>query len=185
MHLIFSQMKALLAYWDLAPRKDPTTSLYVWHDQMQTGADDLVMSNCPSKYSKCWNEAEDAFTLASVDLQMFLSREHTAYARFCTSWAATAVGGERGEAGALLKEAAAHEAKAQGILDVMEKFLWSETAGVYVGRNMSSGEAITARTYLMGMPLWGGAAPAAHAAKIGTTFQHVFLTPNFPFVFGY
>ena len=36
---------------------------------------------------------------------------------------------------------------------------------------MSSGAPITARTYLMGMPLWGGAAPAAHAAKIVANLQ--------------
>jgi putative isomerase len=163
------QMEALLKYWDVAPRRDPHTGLYVWHDQMQTGADDLVMSICPSKYSSCWNERDDAWTLASVDLQMFLYREHTAYARFCTRWAAaaattTSLG--QAESEALLAEAAAHTAQAQDILAVMEKYLWSEAAGVYVGRNMSSGAPITARTYLMGMPLWGGAAPAAHVPKI-------------------
>ena len=113
-------MQALLDYWDVAPKKDPATGLYVWHDQMQTGADDLVMSDCPDSYSKCWNEKEDAWTLASVDLQIFMYREHTAYARFCTSWAESLSVAD-GESDALLAEAAEHTAKAQGILDVMEQ----------------------------------------------------------------
>ena len=147
------QMQALLNYWDEAPKKDPMTGLYVWHDQMQTGADDLVMSDCPDKSSKCWNEQDDAWTLASVDLQLFMYREHTAFARFCTSWA-TALSVTADESNALLAEAAKHTAKAAGILDVMEEYLWSDEQGFYVGRNMSSGDPINARTYLMAMPLW-------------------------------
>eukprot|EP00966_Prymnesium_polylepis_P007029 162086-Prymnesium_polylepis.1 len=61
--------------------------LYVWHDQMESGADNLVTSRCPSKVAFwCWNEAKDADTLASVDLQLFLAREHEAYALFLRSW---------------------------------------------------------------------------------------------------
>lgn len=90
------QMQALLAYWDRPPRRDVGgTELYLWHDQLQTGADDLVMSRCPSKFSGCWDERLDAFTLASVDLQLWLYREHAAYARFCDAWAAAAAA--RGE----------------------------------------------------------------------------------------
>ena len=54
-----AQMKALLDYWERPPRKHAQTGLYLWHDQLQTGADNLVTSQCPSKYSKCWDEAED------------------------------------------------------------------------------------------------------------------------------
>lgn len=149
------QMKSLLNYWDAAPRKDPTTGLYVWHDQMQTGADNLVMSDCPDKSSKCWNESEDAWTLASVDLQIFMYREHTAYARFCTNWAAVLTVTVE-ESDALILEASKHTAKAAGILEVMEAYLWSQERGYYVGRNMSNGNSIDARTYLMAMPLWVG-----------------------------
>ena len=119
------QMEALLRYWDVPPRKDPSTGLYVWHDQMQTGADDLVMSDCPAKYSPCWNEADDAFTLASVDLQLFLAREHTAYARFCRAfWAQSRRRPSAADGSVLLAAAARHEAKAASILSVMEKYLW-------------------------------------------------------------
>ena len=163
------QMKALLDYWERSPRKHASTGLYLWHDQLQTGADDLVTSTCPSKYSKCWDESLDAFTLASVDLHVFLYREHTAYARFCSAWAASATADAvaAAAAAALETEAAQHLAHAQTILTTMEKYLWDETLGHYIARNVSgAGSPITNRVFLMALPLWGGVAPAAHASKI-------------------
>ena len=70
------QMASLLAYWDQPPRYHPLGDggLYVWHDQLQSGADNLVISDCPSKFSFwCWREAKDANSIASVDLLLFLS----------------------------------------------------------------------------------------------------------------
>jgi hypothetical protein len=105
------QMKALLAYWEQPPRRhvlDGGDALYVWHDQMQTGADNLVTSACPSKYSFwCWNEAKDADALASVDLPVFLTREHRAFAHFQRAWARAA---PAAEASRRVRLAAAHEA---------------------------------------------------------------------------
>jgi len=167
------QMQALLSYWDAPPKKDLATGLYVWHDQMQTGADDLVMSDCPDKSSKCWNEKDDAWTLASVDLQIFMYREHTAYARFCTSWATMQSVADE-ESDALLAEAAEHTAKAAGILEVMEEYLWSEEQGFYIGRNMSSGAPITARTYLMAVPLW------VRSLHTAATSRSSMLLPSLP-----
>jgi hypothetical protein len=57
------QMKALLDYWDRT-RKDNDTGLYVWHDQLESGADNLPISECPSKLSPCWNETASAFTIS-------------------------------------------------------------------------------------------------------------------------
>ncbi len=54
-----SAMKALLGYWDRT-RLDPSTGLYTWHDQMESGADNLPLSECPSAYSpSCWNATAD------------------------------------------------------------------------------------------------------------------------------
>ena len=73
-------------------------------------------------------------------------REHAAYARFCDAWAAAVTSEEgEGEAARLRAEAVTHRARAAGIAAAMEKFLWSEQLGVYVGLNMSTRTAITAR----------------------------------------
>lgn len=138
----------------------------------QTGADNLVTSVCPSKFSKCWNEAVDAYTLATVDLHVFIYREHLAYSRFLDAWAdqtdssKTVDPTEVGTAADLRADAKEHVNFANGILATMEKYLWSERAGHYVGRNMSTGESIPARVYLMGMPLWGSLAPIKHHPQI-------------------
>ena len=49
------KMAALLGYWE-SVRKDDASSLYTWHDQMESGADNLVLSACPSDRSDCWVE---------------------------------------------------------------------------------------------------------------------------------
>lgn len=51
------KMELLLDYWD-RERKDEETNLYVWHDQMESGADNLVTSPCPSSRSGCWVEKD-------------------------------------------------------------------------------------------------------------------------------
>ena len=80
------RMRATLEYWDRAPHTDPETRLFVWSDQMETGADDLPLSQCPSWRSPgCWSRSQ-ANTLASVDLQIWLSREHLAFSKFIEAW---------------------------------------------------------------------------------------------------
>ena len=150
------QMASLLAYWDQPPRYHPLGDggLYVWHDQLQSGADNLVISDCPSKFSFwCWREAKDANSIASVDLPLFLSREHRAFAYFNRAWGRPSV-------------AATHEAASDAILQQMDKWLWSDELGLYVARNVKTNITVTNRVYLMGMPLWGGVATAAHAERI-------------------
>jgi len=82
------QMVALLKYWDNSTTRVDRTGLHRWHDQLETGADNLVFSVCPSQYSPCWSETLDAFTLSSPDLELFIAREHLAYAAFLQKWAA-------------------------------------------------------------------------------------------------
>jgi hypothetical protein len=55
-----SKMSALLSYWSRERKHEPT-GLYTWHDQMESGADNLVLSPCPSPRSACWvEEGEEA-----------------------------------------------------------------------------------------------------------------------------
>ena len=51
-------MEALLAFWDRPPRRDPLTELRTWHDQMESGADNCVLSRCPNRRSACWSDAD-------------------------------------------------------------------------------------------------------------------------------
>merc|ERR1711938_379597 len=37
-------MEALLDFWDRPPRRDPASGLRVWHDQLESGADNCVLS---------------------------------------------------------------------------------------------------------------------------------------------
>ena len=46
---------------------------------MESGADNGVLSRCPSARSACWSAAQ-ALTLASADAMALLVREHTAAA---------------------------------------------------------------------------------------------------------
>lgn len=48
----------------------------------------------------------------------------------------------------------------------MNKWLWSDELGRYIARNVKAHSNITNRVYLMGMPLWGGAASAARAERV-------------------
>ena len=61
------------------PRRDAASGLRLWHDQMESGADNGVLSRCPSARSSCWSAAQ-ALTLASADTMALLMREHTAAA---------------------------------------------------------------------------------------------------------
>ena len=151
-------MEALLAYWSSPQRVDAATGLHVWHDQLETGADNLVLSLCPSPYSpECWSESRDAFTLSAPDVELFVAREHLAFALFLEAWA-----GEGWRA-----EAAAHRARARAAADTVDRLMWvwkdgaadgAAAGGYYGGYNVSSSAqaTITNRTYQMAWPLWDG-----------------------------
>ena len=147
-------MQATLEWWEQSPQRENTTGLHVWHDQMQTGADDLVTSKCTSPYSIfCWREKEDAFMLASTDLHVFLSREYKAFANFNKAWASASTSDE-GERKRLLDTAAKAEARSEEILATMHKFMWDEANGVYTAYNVKTKTPIRNRVFLMGLPLW-------------------------------
>ena len=139
------QMLALLAYWESPQRVDAATGLHRWHDQLETGADNLVLSLCPSPYSpECWVEELDAFTLSSPDIELFIAREHIAFAQFVELW-----GGDDVDAAA---ESAEHRKRAREIADRVDAlmFFWSNaerTRGYYGGFNCSSQSQITNRVY--------------------------------------
>jgi hypothetical protein len=160
-------MLALLAYWSSPQRVDAATGLHVWHDQLETGADNLVLSLCPSPYSpECWSEARDAFTLSAPDVELFVAREHLAYALFVEAWA-----GEGWQA-----EAAAHRLCARAAADNVDRFMWvaldGGTRGYYGGYNVSAQAVITNRTYQMAWPLWdGGTANSTRVAQAAAELQ--------------
>ena len=57
---------------------------------MESGADNMVTSACPTSRSDCWVEADDANTLCSADVVVQVLREHRAFAEFLDAWAAEA-----------------------------------------------------------------------------------------------
>eukprot|EP00933_Yihiella_yeosuensis_P036705 TRINITY_DN30477_c0_g1_i1.p1 TRINITY_DN30477_c0_g1~~TRINITY_DN30477_c0_g1_i1.p1 ORF type:complete len:472 (+),score=80.89 TRINITY_DN30477_c0_g1_i1:73-1488(+) len=162
-----AEMKALLSYWDRPPRKDFVTGLRVWHDQMESGADNCVLSKCPNARStECWSESQ-AFTLASPDLMVFLNREHVAFANFLKAWSKLAQkDGNAKEAEKLRMEALHHTDVATELADILNRELWSPYDGFHVAHNVSSREYITARTYQIALPLWAGLVNKSQAASI-------------------
>ena len=174
-------MEALLDYWrgalpgSSARRVDAATGLPLWHDQLETGCDNLVFSQCPSAFSpECWSEAADAFTLSSPDLIVFLARENAAYANFLSAWAAAddaaaGVGAATACAAAAPRIAAARAevARLTGLLSLMWR--WADppanTRGWFGAYNVSSRARIPSRTFQMAWPLWlAGLADASQAA---------------------
>jgi len=169
-------MEALLAYWDRPPRRDPRTQLRTWHDQMETGADNSVLSLCPNARSpECWSESQ-AWTLAAPDAMSLLVREHAAMALFADEWAEAA---EAAEAAAVhnrehrlrrAKEhrslAARHRTARDDLTAVLNARLWRADLGYHASWNVSSAEYIEARTYVIAMPLWAGLVNASQAASI-------------------
>ena len=144
-----AQMKALDGYWERTSR-DAKTGLYRWHDQMESGCDNLVTSQCPSQYGsgpplnqQCWSPSE-AYTLASSDINTFLFREKAALANFLTKF---------GDA----EGAAAATASAGRLRAAVDAHLWSEREGRWTAFNTSgAGAVIGARTHLMLFPVFGG-----------------------------
>ena len=127
-------------------------------DQLETGADNLVLSECPSQYSpECWSESQ-AFTLSSPDVMVWLIREYKAYAAFLTAW------GEQGWGAGWEVEAAGALRYAARLRDVIHERLWlwldppANTRGLYVGFNVSTGRQSVHRTYQAAWPVWEGLA---------------------------
>lgn len=150
-------MEALLAFWDRPPRRDPATGLRVWHDQLESGADNGVLSRCPSARSNCWSDSQ-ALTLGSADVMALLIREHTAAALFREHWG-----------GAHRTAAAAHRAAAANLTATLHARLWRQDLGHHAAWNTSSREWIEARTYVMALPLWAGAVNASQADAIAAS----------------
>lgn len=139
-HSYKNKMAALLKYWEDV-RKVPNTGLYTWHDQMESGADNLVLSTCPSPRSGCWVDA-CANSLAAPDVMTFLYREHLAFAKFLDEWGEDGGDEER--------------EKAESIAKAMNDVLWNEDDGFHHAHNVSSEYDIDFATYVLGFPLWAG-----------------------------
>ena len=115
--------------------------VFVWlsrQGQLETGADNLPVSECPSSYSpECWDAAADVDTLAGADVMTFLYRERQAYALF--QHAATLsepnamLRGPRSDVDTALASTA--------VADAMQTYLWNDTQ---------------ARAVPVSRPVWGG-----------------------------
>lgn len=154
------KMKALLGFWD-RERLDPASGLYQWHDQLETGADNLVTSQCPSSYSpECWSPT-DINSLSGADIMTFLYRERYAYNVFVN--AAREVAG--------LQAHSMSTAGVEEIADVLQNKLWNDTLGLYTAYNTTSQQQITNRVYQMGFPVWAGLPNATQTALILSNLQ--------------
>ena len=172
------QMRALLRYWNTSTRLDAATGLHRWHDQLETGADNLVFSDCPSQFSpECWSEAQ-AYSLSSPDIMVWMSREYAAYALFLGAWGALGSGSGGGgglySASSAAREAEGARAYAARLRDVIQERLWlwldppANTRGMYVGYNVSTGQQSVHATYQAAWPVWAGlaASDAVRAAAL-------------------
>jgi hypothetical protein len=114
-------MQALLAYWDRPTRRDNATGLRVWHDQMESGADNCVLSQCPNRRSPCWTDSQ-AFSLASADVMTLLQREHLAFSLFTEAWSELS----RTESDSKLYRALAakHRVQADALTTELNNNLW-------------------------------------------------------------
>lgn len=175
------QMQALLAWWNATavadlPRGpfDAATQLHTWYDQLSTGADNLVYSQCPSEYSPCWDASADAFTLASPDVMTFMYRERIAYARFLAMWS-TGAPDVTDDALRTMPVAVAAKVRTQlsaaaALRDALNEYLWhwqdaQQTAGFFAAWNVSTGTRILRRTYQVVWPLWANLTANASQAS--------------------
>ena len=164
-------MRALLRYWNSSTRLDAATGLHMWHDQLETGADNNVMSQCASPYSpECWS-ATQAYTLASADVMVWLAREYQAYALFVEAWGSVGGGGLYSDD--WRAEAAAARSAMRALADALNAHLWvCEDAhvpcrrGYYGGHNVSTHAPIRARTFQAALPVWANLAPNASIAAL-------------------
>jgi hypothetical protein len=157
-------MQALLAFWDRPPRTDNATGLRVWHDQMESGSDNCVLSQCPNRRSPCWTDSQ-AFSLASADVTTLLQREHFAFSLFADAWSehSHSASPERSLMHRTL--AARHRERADALTAELNAALWRADLGYHVALNTSSREVIAARTYVIAFPLWAGLVNATQARR--------------------
>lgn len=185
-------MEALLSFWERPPRRDAASGLHTWHDQLESGADNGVLSKCASARSpSCWT-ASQAYSLASPDVQVLLQREHTAAANFYEAWAegweraATAAAvataalstseappniyaaaSDRSERASAHREAARrHRRLAHSLHETLNTQLWREELGYHIALNVSSRELILAKTFAIAYPLWARLVNQSQAASI-------------------
>lgn len=166
------QMRALLLYWNSTTRRDSVTGLSRWHDQLETGSDNLVFSECPSSYSpECWTESI-AFSLASTDASVWLAREYIAYSLFTEAWSTQgiAVPGLPLFASDAAEEARAARAAAAAIGDAINNYLWVCTdatcdSGYFGAYNVTTREQIKSRTWQAAFPTWAGLSSNASRAE--------------------
>ena len=167
------QMVALLRYWE-RERRDGETGLYTWHDQMESGADNMVTSPCPSSRSECWVEGSDANTLASADVVVQVLREHRAFAAFLDAWGdadkKTTMGASLSP---LSLSATWHRTRATAIAEALNKHLFDGDSGAFIAYNTSTRQPIFNPTYLLGVPLWAGdgVLSAERAASVAARLQ--------------
>jgi glycogen debranching enzyme len=133
----------------------------LWHDQLETGADNLVFSECPSSFSAtCWSDSQ-AYTLSSPDVMVWIAREYHAYSLFVQQW------NDVGKKGGLYsvhphEEIASATAYINKLSEVIEEYLWywsdspTNTKGYFVGYNISSKTQSVHRTYQVAWPVWAG-----------------------------
>jgi len=154
-------MEALLSFWE-RERRDPATGLYTWWDQMESGADDLPLSEVPSAHTAAWSAERHGNATASPDVHTFLVRERRAAAAFLREWAAAEADG--GAKGALLARAEAHAAAAEAVVAAMTARLWhwepeagaAPRRGWWRAFNVKAGAPVGARTYQLAWPAWEG-----------------------------
>jgi glycogen debranching enzyme len=153
-----TQMRSLLIYWK---RERCVDGVYVWHDTMESGADDLPYASIPSKHTSKWTEADER-RISLPDVHTFLILERRAMASFCRAWA---IGAGVADAVALEAEAKEHEGEALAIKDVLNSNLWywmkdddgsSKRRGYYVGYDAIDKKQLLNRTYQCAWPLWAG-----------------------------
>lgn len=151
------KMRALLSFWE-RERRDPATGLYRWWDTMESGADDLVYFYPPSKHTPSWNDKEHALSHSAPDVNIFLAREHRAFALLLAALYPTP------SAEVAAEMAASHQAS-KDILSNMASKLWCEgeggEGGYWGGLNTRTGALLPDRTYQMAWPLWEGAGSEA------------------------
>jgi putative isomerase len=184
------QMRALLLYWNNSQRLHTPTGLHTWHDELETGADNLVFSLCPSQYSDCWSESQ-AYTLSSPDLMVWLVREYQSYAAFLKAWGSVGGGGAESGGGGWLygqtweEEAGGALAYVARLKDVIHERLWlwedppTNTRGMYVGYNVSTMQQSVHRTYQVAWPVWAGLAAneSVKLAALTTLLEPDLWTP--------
>lgn len=173
-------MRALLAYWNTTSRLDAETGLHRWHDQLETGADNLVLSECPSSYSpECWSDSI-AYSLSSPDIMTWLAREYKAYAGFLAAWQGLGGAHEHRQSHGDRKQGLyAHEWSeerthallySRRLADAIHDHFWiwedaEQTRGYYGAYNVTTRKTITNRTYQAAWPLWAGLAANSSVAQ--------------------